>query len=113
MNNDVIKKKSKEYADGLNGIMRKSTALVDFEAGALFALELLKADKPSRRKSENQWKDVRKELPPSGERVLVKNVGKFINIGIMMYDSESKKNVFLCGNSNRHWDIDFWMPLPE
>lgn len=113
MNKDVIKKKSKEYADGLNGIMRKSTALVDFEAGALFMLESLKTDKHSRSKSENQWKDVKKELPQPGERVLVKNVGKFINIGMMMYDSESKKNVFLCGNSNRHWDIDFWMPLPE
>lgn len=111
MNKVLIKKKSKEYAESLKGIMRKSTASVDFEAGALFVLESLKTNKQVRRK--NKWKDVMKELPQPKTLVLVKKSGKFVNIGMLTYDSESKKNVWLCGNSNRHWDIDFWMPLPE
>lgn len=96
----TIKQKAKEYAESIHGLTHKKTAPIDFEKGALFVLELIR------------WKDAVKDPPPLGTRVLVKKTGSFVNTGMLIYDSEKKKNVWICGNTNRAWDIDLWKPLP-
>ena len=42
-----------------------------------------------------------------------KEFRKFVNTGMLVFDSEHKKNIWICGNTNRAWDIDFWKPLPQ
>lgn len=101
MNKDIIKMKAKEYADGIRGLTHKKTASVDFEKGAQFVLESMK------------WRNAEKDPPPLDTRVLVKSSGKFVNTGMLVFDSEHKKNIWICGNTNRAWDINFWKPLPQ
>lgn len=101
MNKDIIKMKAKEYADGIRGLTHKKTASVDFEKGAQFVLDSMK------------WRNAEKDPPPLDTRVLVKSSGKFVNTGMLVFDSEHKKNIWICGNTNRAWDINFWKPLPQ
>lgn len=69
--------------------------------GAQFVLESMK------------WRNAEKDPPPLDTRVFVKSSGKFVNTGMLVFDSEHKKNIWICGNTNRAWDIDFWKPLPQ
>ena len=96
-----IKDKAREYGETVHGLTRKKTAPVDFEKGAMFIIKHF------------GWRDTKGSLPPLNELVLVKRTGKFVNIGMLVYSQELKKEVWLCGNSNKAWDIDFWMPLPK
>lgn len=101
MDINIIKEKAREYANGIHGITHKRTASVDFEKGAQFVLESMK------------WRNAEKDPPPLDTRVFVKSSGKFVNTGMLVFDSEHKKNIWICGNTNRAWDIDFWEPLPQ
>ena len=101
MDINIIKEKAREYANGIHGITHKRTASVDFEKGAQFVLESMK------------WRNAEKDPPPLDTRVLVKSSGKFVNTGMLVFDSEHKKNIWICGNTNLSWDIDFWKPLPQ
>ena len=80
MDINIIKEKAREYANGIHGITHKRTASVDFEKGAQFVLESIK------------WRNAEKDPPPLGTRVLVKSSGRFVNTGMLMYDSEHRKN---------------------
>lgn len=101
MDINIIKEKAREYANGIHGITHKRTASVDFEKGAQFVLESMK------------WRNAEKDPPPLDTRVFVKSSGKFVNTGMLVFDSEHKKNIWIYGNTNRAWDIDFWKPLPQ
>lgn len=93
-----IEIKSKEYAASKSGLNHRKTAARDFMEGYKYA---------------TQWIDAKSNPPEVGRRVLVKCSGTFVNTGMLRYNSEIKKYEWICGNSNRAWDIDFWLPLPE
>lgn len=81
MDINIIKEKAREYANGIHGITHKRTASVDFEKGAQFVLESMK------------WRNAEKDPPPLDTRVFVKSSGKFVNTGMLVFDSEHKKNI--------------------
>lgn len=100
----AVEEKAKQYAESVRGLNHRKTAAPDFVKGAEFVLSAF----------DYKWRDATKELPAYNTRVLVKKEGRFVNIGILVFDDGKKGgNKWLCGNSVRNWDIDYWMPLPE
>ena len=91
---EIINEAAKKYADSIpQDDHKKDYCVVDFEAGANWALE-------------NQWHDASKELPEDGIKVIVLT-GK----------GNAAINSVYTFNGNRRWHSNyavlFWMPIPS
>lgn len=91
---EEIEEAAKKYADSIPQDERKKEyCIVDFEAGANWALQ-------------NQWHDASKELPEDGIKVIV-----------LTEKGNAAINSVYTFNGNRRWHSNyavlFWMPIPS
>lgn len=95
-----VSKMARDYAALQSGVMRQQTAAIDFQAGWDEA---------------NKWIPVTESMPPSGERVLVKCEGKWVNIGkwdnICPEEYSKDDYRWLVGNTNKNWEVTHWRRL--
>lgn len=95
-----IGKEAREYALSFSGVYRQNTAAYDFQAGFNKAQE---------------WISVEDEMPQTGERVLVKCDGYWVNIGkyIDIAGTGETKPSFrwIVGNTNRNWNVTHWRKI--
>lgn len=96
-----ISQQAKDYAMTLNGIIRQSTAAIDYQKGFDDA---------------TRWIPVTEAMPPHGERVLVMAENRWTNIGRWLNiagEEENRKPDFrwIVGNTNRNWNVTHWRKI--
>lgn len=96
-----ISQQAKNYAMTLNGIIRQSTAAIDYQKGFDDA---------------TRWIPVTEAMPPHDERVLVMCQDRWVNIGrwLDIAGEDDKKRTdfrWIIGNTNRNWEVTHWRKI--